>query len=131
LARARRAPTAPPAKQRMPPAIPGAPPPGPPQDKSLVVPPDKGLPPTQKIPSSAQPLPPGPAPTGKPVDPTVRKATEQPLDKKKVPDGTKAMPQQVMPAQPPSNVAVPPGTKGPVPGAAPGSATALKAAPSG
>src|SRR5262249_24026424 len=105
--------------------------PGTPPARSVVVRPDRGLAPTQKIPSSAQPLPPGAAPTGKPVDPTVRKAIEQPLDKKKVPDGTKAMPQQVMPAQPPSNVAVPPGTKGPMQGAAPGPATALKAAPSG
>ena len=124
-------PPTPPAKVMVPPAPPSGSPPGTPPAKSVVVPPEKGLAPTQKIPSSAQPLPPAAPPTGKPVDPTVRKATEQPLDKKKVPDGTKPMPQQVMPAQPPSNVAVPPGTKGPVQGAAPGPATALKAAPAG
>src|SRR5215468_5153622 len=124
-------PPTPPAKVMVPAAPPSGSPPGTQPAKNVVVPPEKGLAPTQKIPSSAQPLPPAAPPTGKPVDPTVRKATEQPLDKKKVPDGTKPMPQQVMPAQPPSNVAVPPGTKGPVQGAAPGPATALKAAPAG
>jgi outer membrane protein OmpA-like peptidoglycan-associated protein len=122
-------PPGPPAKAMVPPAPPSGSPPGTPPAKSVIVPPDKGYPPTQKIPSSAQPLPPGPAPSGKPVDPSVRKATEQPLDKKKVPDGTKATPQQVMPAQP-SNVAAPPSPKGPMQGGAPAPA-ALKAMPSG
>jgi outer membrane protein OmpA-like peptidoglycan-associated protein len=112
-------PPGPPAKAMVPPTGPSGSPPGPPPAKSVVVPPDKGLAPTQKFPSSAQPLPPGAPPGGKPVGPAVGKAVEQPLDKKKVPDGTRA-PQQAMPAQPP-------GTKA----AAPGSAAALKAIPSG
>jgi outer membrane protein OmpA-like peptidoglycan-associated protein len=120
----------PPAKAMAPPAPPSGSPAGTPPAKSVIVPPDKGYPPTQKIPSSAQPLPPGAAPSGNPVDPSVRKATEQPFDKKKAPDGTKAMPQQGMPAQPPSNVAAPPSTKGPMQGAPP-AAAALKAMPSG
>ena len=124
-------PPGPPAKAMVPPAPPSGSPPGTPPAKSAIVPPDKGNPPTQKIPSSAQPLPPGPAPGGKPVDPSVRKATEQPFDKKKGPDATKPMPQQVMPAQPPSKGVVPPGTKGPVQGASPAPAGALKAIPSG
>jgi outer membrane protein OmpA-like peptidoglycan-associated protein len=125
-------PPGPPAKAMVPPTGPSGPSPGaPPPAKSVIVPPDKGLAPTQKIPPSAQPLPPGAPPGGKPVDPSVRKATEQPFDKKKVPDGAKGMPQQVMPPHPPSNVAVPPGTKGPAQGASPGSAAALKPMPPG
>jgi len=119
-------PPGPPAKAMVPPTGPSASPPGPPPAKSVVVPPDKGPAPTQKFPSSAQPLPPGAPPGGKPVGPAVGKATEQPLDKKKLPDGTTGTPQQAMPAHPPSNLVVPP-TKG----AAPGSAAALKAMPSG
>ncbi|HKD56325.1 MAG TPA: OmpA family protein [Hyphomicrobiaceae bacterium] len=119
-------PPGPPAKAMVPPTGPSASPPGPPPAKSVVVPPDKGPAPTQKFPSSAQPLPPGAPPSGKPVGPAVGKATEQPLDKKKLPDGTTGTPQQAMPAHPPSNLVVPP-TKG----AAPGSAAALKAMPSG
>jgi outer membrane protein OmpA-like peptidoglycan-associated protein len=122
-------PPGPPAKVMVP-SPPSGSPAGSPPAKSVIVPPDKGLAPTQKIPSSAQPLPPGPAPGGKPVDPSVRKATEQPLDKKKAPDGAKPMPQQAMPGQPPSNAAVPPTTKGPA-GASPGPAAALKPVPSG
>jgi outer membrane protein OmpA-like peptidoglycan-associated protein len=124
-------PPGPPAKAMVPSTPPSGSPAGTPPAKSVIVPPDKGLAPTPKLPSSAQPLPPGPPPGGKPVDPSVRKATEQPLDKKKGPDGAKAMPQQVMPAQPPSNVAVPPGTKGPAQRASPGAAAALKPMPSG
>jgi outer membrane protein OmpA-like peptidoglycan-associated protein len=121
-------PPGPPAKALAPPTAPSGPPPGaPPPAKSVIVPPEKGLSPAQKISPSAQPLPPGATPGAKPVDPSVRKATEQPFDKKKGPDGAKTMP------QPPSNsaVAVPPGTKGPAPGAAPGPAAALKATPPG
>jgi outer membrane protein OmpA-like peptidoglycan-associated protein len=119
-------PPGPPAKAMVPPTGPSASPPGPPPAKSVVVPPDKGPAPTQKFPSSAQPLPPGAPPSGKPVGPAVGKATEQPLDKKKLPDGTTGTPQQAMPAHPPSNLVVPPAK-----GAAPGSAAALKAMPSG
>jgi len=108
----------------VPPVGPSGSPPGTPPAKSVVVPPDKGLAPAH--PSSAQPLPPGGPPGGKPVGPALGKATEQPFDKK-VPDGAKATPQQAMPAHPPSNVVVPPGTKG----AAPGPAAALKPIPSG
>jgi outer membrane protein OmpA-like peptidoglycan-associated protein len=120
-------PPGPPAKAMVPPTHPNGSPAGMPPAKSVIVPPDKGLAPTQKLPSSAQPLPPGPAPGRKPVG----NATEQPLDKKKGPDGTKTMPQQVMPAQPPSNAAVPPGMKGPAQRALPGPAAALKPMPGG
>jgi len=51
-------PPGPPAKAMVPPTGPSASPPGPPPAKSVVVPPDKGPAPTQKFPSSAQPLPP-------------------------------------------------------------------------
>jgi len=117
-------PSGPPAKAMVPPAGPGAPPPGAvPPAKSVIVPPDKGLAPTQKVAPSAQPLPPG----GKPIEPSVRKATEQPFEKK-VPDGAKPLPKQVMPAQPaPSTGAVGPGPKGAVHGGPPAApAAALK-----
>jgi outer membrane protein OmpA-like peptidoglycan-associated protein len=95
------------------------PPPGaPPAGKSVLTPPDKGPPPREKQFPSAQPLPPGPPPGGvKSFEPPTRKATEQPFEHKKAPEGMKKEPpkQQVIPGQP-----VPPvGPKGPVQGVAP------------
>jgi outer membrane protein OmpA-like peptidoglycan-associated protein len=94
------------------------PPPGaPPAGKSVLTPPDKGLPPREKQFPSAQPVPPGPPPGGKSFEPPMRKATEQPFEHKKPPEGMKKEPpkQQVIPGQP----APPVGPKGPIQGVAP------------
>jgi outer membrane protein OmpA-like peptidoglycan-associated protein len=121
-------PSGPPVKAMVPPTGPGGPgaqPPG----KSVIAPPDKGVAPTPKGPTSAQPLPAGPAPGVKPAETPLRKATEQPFEKKRVPDGIKppdgkGPPQQGMPAQPAS----PPVGKAPLPGSPPGQA-ALRSTP--
>lgn len=103
----------PPPKAQMPP--PGAPPAG----KSVLTPPDKGTPPRDRQMPSA--LPPGTSPPGKSFDPSQRKATDHPFDKKG-PDATKELPRkQVIPAQPTpqQGIPTPPGPKGPAQGVAP------------
>ena len=124
---------------------------GPPAGKNVLTPPDKGPPPRERRVPSAQPLPPGPPPGGKGVDPSMRKATEQPFERKKGPEGTpdfkrKELPKQVLPARPslpgskdPAQGVVPvlPKGPGPVPpshaGPPPGSggAAAFKRSPQG
>ena len=83
---------------------------GPPAGKNVLTPPDKGPPVRERRPT-AQPLPPGPPPGGKGVEPPTRKATEQPFERKKGPEGApdfkkKELPKQVLPAHP-----SPPGPK--------------------
>jgi outer membrane protein OmpA-like peptidoglycan-associated protein len=102
------------------------PPPGaPPAVKRVLTPPDKVPPAFEKKAPSAQPLPSGPPPGGKSFEPPMRKATEQPFERKKGPDGLpekkKELPKQVLPGQPlpPAGIATPPGPKGPVQGVAP------------
>ena len=120
----------------------------PPAGKSVLTPPGP-LPPKGPM---AQPFPSGPAPGGgKGVEPTMRKATEQPFEKKfekkgpdGTPDGKKELPKQVLPGQalPPAGIApkgpsqgvapmLPkgPGQAGPTPG--PAGAAALKVGPQG
>ena len=124
------------------------PPPGaPPAGKSVLTPPDKGPPPREKQLPSAQPLPPGPPRDGaKSFEPPARKATEQPFEQKKAPDGMKKEPpkQQVIPGQPlppvgpkaPVQGVAPqlpksPGQAGPPPGPGPGGPAAFKKGPPG
>jgi outer membrane protein OmpA-like peptidoglycan-associated protein len=124
------------------------PPPGaPPAGKSVLTPPDKGPPPREKQFPSAQPLPPGPPRDGaKSFEPPARKATEQPFEHKKAPDGMKKEPpkQQVIPGQPlppvgpkaPVQGVAPqppksPGQAGPPPGPGPGGPAAFKKGPPG
>jgi outer membrane protein OmpA-like peptidoglycan-associated protein len=122
---------APPAKGQAPATPPG----GPPAGKSVLTP-DKGPPPSEKKLPSAQPLPPGP-PAGKGPDPTIRKATEQPYEMKKGPEGKKELPKQAVPGPPagvPSQGMAPQLPKGqgqamPPPGSA--GPAALKVGPKG
>jgi outer membrane protein OmpA-like peptidoglycan-associated protein len=124
------------------------PPPGaPPAGKSVLTPPDKGPPMREKQFPSAQPLPPGPPRDGaKSFEPPARKATEQPFEHKKAPDGMKKEPpkQQVIPGQPlppvgpkaPVQGVAPqlpksPGQAGPPPGPGPGGPAAFKKGPPG
>src|SRR6185436_16037624 len=120
---------------------------GPPPGKSVLTPPDKGPPPREKQFPSAQPLPPGPPRDGaKSFEPPARKATEQPFEQKKAPDGMKKEPpkQQVIPGQPlppvgpkaPAQGVAPqppksPGQAGPPPGPGPGGPAAFKKGPPG
>jgi outer membrane protein OmpA-like peptidoglycan-associated protein len=79
----------------------------PPAGKSVLTPPDKGPPPgrDRRVPSAD---PSGPPPAGKGVEPSMRKANEQPFERKKGPDVQEPR-KQVIPGQPP-----PTGPKGPV-----------------
>src|SRR5882757_6396484 len=70
----------PPAKAQTPTTPPGTPPAG----KNVLTPPDKVLPPKGP---TAQPFPSGPPPAGKSFEPPTRKATDQPFERKKFPDG--------------------------------------------
>jgi outer membrane protein OmpA-like peptidoglycan-associated protein len=129
-------------RQKGPPpkAQPPGPPPGPPArvqtpvnppaGKNVLTPPDKGPPVRERQAPTAQPLPPGPPP-GKGIEPSMRKATEQPFERKKAPDG-------VPPGGPkgPAQGAAPqfpkaPGPVGPPPGPGPGGPAALKKGPPG
>ena len=101
-----------------PPAKAQPPPGGPPAGKSVLTP----QPGPDRRPANAGP-PPGP-PTGKGGDPSIRKATEQPFEKK-APDGRferkEPSKQQVLPGQPlpPAGAANQPNPKLPTPGMAP------------
>jgi outer membrane protein OmpA-like peptidoglycan-associated protein len=93
-----------------------APPAGqaPPAGKNVLTPPDKGPPPgrDRRVPSAGPPGPP-PGQAGKGVEPPMRKANEQPFERKKGPEGMEPR-KQVIPGQP-----SPTGPKGPAQGVVP------------